>query len=267
MIGLALVWLSQVPFRLVEVWWDRRYDQAEAGYLEALFVNWFALGAEFLFICLALVIVMALAGGSRAAGGSARRPPSSCSRRCSRSSRRTSSSTRARRRAAAARGRAPLRRASRGPTAIRVDVEDVSRVHERTERLRGRVRADPADRPLETRCSTAASPTARCGSCSPTRSATTRAATSRRGSRWYALFAFPGAYLIARFTRRRGGMASPAAVPLSLFVARRALARLAAAAERDLAPPGGGGRLDGARDDQGRRVRTGARSATSPRRG
>ena len=35
---------------------------------------------------------------------------------------------------------------------------------------------------------------------------------------WYALFAFPGAYLIARFTRRRGGMAAPEAVPLSLLV-------------------------------------------------
>ena len=39
MIGLALVWLSQVPFGLAELWWDRRYDQAEVGYLEALFVE------------------------------------------------------------------------------------------------------------------------------------------------------------------------------------------------------------------------------------
>jgi STE24 endopeptidase len=34
---------------------------------------------------------------------------------------------------------------------------------------------------------------------------------------WYALFAFPGAFLIARITRRRGGMASPQAIPLSLL--------------------------------------------------
>jgi STE24 endopeptidase len=39
-----------------------------------------------------------------------------------------------------------------------------------------------------------------------------------KGIAWYALFAVPGAYLIARFTRRRGGMRSPEAVPLSLFV-------------------------------------------------
>jgi STE24 endopeptidase len=62
MIGLALVWISQVPFRLAEVWWDRRYDQTDSGYVETLFANWFQLGAEFLFICLALVIVMAIAG-------------------------------------------------------------------------------------------------------------------------------------------------------------------------------------------------------------
>jgi STE24 endopeptidase len=39
-----------------------------------------------------------------------------------------------------------------------------------------------------------------------------------KGIAWYALFAVPGAYLIARLTRRRGGMREPEAVPLSLFV-------------------------------------------------
>ena len=62
MIGLALVWISQVPFRLAEVWWDRRYDQTESGYVETLFSNWLELGAEFLFVCFALLVVMALAG-------------------------------------------------------------------------------------------------------------------------------------------------------------------------------------------------------------
>jgi STE24 endopeptidase len=62
MIGFALVWLSQVPFRLVEVWWDRRYDQTDSGYVETLFANWLALGAEFLFVSFALAVVMALAG-------------------------------------------------------------------------------------------------------------------------------------------------------------------------------------------------------------
>ena len=35
---------------------------------------------------------------------------------------------------------------------------------------------------------------------------------------WYALFAFPGAWAIARATRRRGGMSLPPAVPLALLV-------------------------------------------------
>ena len=39
-----------------------------------------------------------------------------------------------------------------------------------------------------------------------------------KGIAWYALFAFPGAYLIAVATRRRGGMREPAAMPLALLV-------------------------------------------------
>jgi STE24 endopeptidase len=39
-----------------------------------------------------------------------------------------------------------------------------------------------------------------------------------KGIAWYALFALPGAYLIAVATRRRGGMAEPRAVPLALLV-------------------------------------------------
>jgi STE24 endopeptidase len=35
---------------------------------------------------------------------------------------------------------------------------------------------------------------------------------------WYALFAIPGAFVIASLTKRRGGMARPEAVPLGLFV-------------------------------------------------
>jgi STE24 endopeptidase len=35
---------------------------------------------------------------------------------------------------------------------------------------------------------------------------------------WYALFAVPGAFIVARATRRRGGMRAPEAVPLGLLV-------------------------------------------------
>lgn len=39
-----------------------------------------------------------------------------------------------------------------------------------------------------------------------------------KGLGWYALFAVPGAFLLALATRRAGGMADPRAVPLSLVV-------------------------------------------------
>ena len=45
-----------------EVWWERRYDQIDSGYVESLFANWIMLGAEFLFVSFALVVVMAIAG-------------------------------------------------------------------------------------------------------------------------------------------------------------------------------------------------------------
>jgi Zn-dependent protease with chaperone function len=61
MIGFALVWIAQLPFTLADIWWQRRYGIVDAGYLEWLLENWLALGAEFLFICLWLLITMTLA--------------------------------------------------------------------------------------------------------------------------------------------------------------------------------------------------------------
>jgi STE24 endopeptidase len=62
MLGLALVWLSQLPFGLAGHWWDRRHDLTTQGYLPWALDGWGQLGAEFLSICLALLIVMAIAG-------------------------------------------------------------------------------------------------------------------------------------------------------------------------------------------------------------
>jgi STE24 endopeptidase len=39
-----------------------------------------------------------------------------------------------------------------------------------------------------------------------------------KGIGWFALFALPGAWVLMRLTRRRGGMGTPAAVPLALLV-------------------------------------------------
>ncbi len=62
MLGFAVVWLVQIPFGILDLWWQRRHDVSELGYLDWLVLNWFALGGEFLFVCLALLIVMGLAG-------------------------------------------------------------------------------------------------------------------------------------------------------------------------------------------------------------
>lgn len=65
MIGLALVWIAQLPFAAADVWWQKRYGIVTAGYLEWALQNWFLLGAQFLFICLWLLITMALAAPLR----------------------------------------------------------------------------------------------------------------------------------------------------------------------------------------------------------
>jgi Zn-dependent protease with chaperone function len=65
MIGLALVWIVQVPFGLAGHWWDRRHDITKVGYLEWAVTTYFSLGFAFLFLSLAILIVMALAAVTR----------------------------------------------------------------------------------------------------------------------------------------------------------------------------------------------------------
>ena len=61
MLGLALVWLVNLPFRLVGHWWALRYDVSDSGYVSWLLDDWILLGAQFVSLCLALLIVMGLA--------------------------------------------------------------------------------------------------------------------------------------------------------------------------------------------------------------
>ncbi len=61
MLGLAFAWLAGLPFRLAAHWWDRRYDLTDLDYLSWVFDDWAVLGAEFFSICIALLIVMGLA--------------------------------------------------------------------------------------------------------------------------------------------------------------------------------------------------------------
>ena len=61
MLGLAIVWLVRLPFRAAAHWWDRRHDLSDLDYVSWIFEDWAVLAAEFLSVCLALLIVMAFA--------------------------------------------------------------------------------------------------------------------------------------------------------------------------------------------------------------
>jgi STE24 endopeptidase len=216
MIGFGFVWLTQVPFRLVETWWDRRYDQTESGYVETLFANWLGLGAEFLFLSLALAIVMALAG---------RFPERWWI------------------------GAAPVFVALGALftfvypyTVFSEPLEDETLAADaiRYAELQGTA---PIPVRVEDVSDFTSAPNAYATGLGPSRRiflwstlvdgrfddgevrvvlAHEVAHHSRdhlpKGIAWYALFALPGTWLIALATRRRGGLGSPAAVPLSLLV-------------------------------------------------
>jgi STE24 endopeptidase len=61
MLGLGIVWLVQLPFSVAAHWWEHRHDQSKLGYLDWVLQDWELLAAEFLTICIALLIVMGLA--------------------------------------------------------------------------------------------------------------------------------------------------------------------------------------------------------------
>ena len=216
MIGLALVWISQVPFRLAEVWWDRRYDQTDSGYVETLFANWIELGAEFLFICFALVVVMALAGRfprrwwlgaapvfiGLAVLFSFIYPYLTPTERLERADLQAAG-----REYAAKQGIDPIPLRvedvtdfTSAPNAYAVGFGPSKRVVFWNTLLDGSFTDDEVKTVLAHEVAHHSSN------------------HLFEGVAWYALFALPGAWLIARVTRRRGGMANPAAVPLSLLV-------------------------------------------------
>ena len=217
MLGFALVWLVQLPFSIVGLWWDRRHHVSKVGYAELVFGGWLQLGVEFLFLCLAVLIVMGLAGvfrrswwlpGSAVFVGLALlftfvSPYLVTDAHAVRDERLAADASRL--------GRA------QGVGEVEVEVEDVDaytsaanayatglgpsrKVFLWNTLLDGRF----SDRQVRVVL------------------AHEFAHHSRdhlwKGIAWYALFAVPGAFLISRATRRRGGMARPEAVPLSLLV-------------------------------------------------
>jgi STE24 endopeptidase len=65
MLGFALVWLAEVPFGLASVWWERRHGVSHQGYPAYLLQSFLGLGGRFVFVSLALLVAMGLAGPLR----------------------------------------------------------------------------------------------------------------------------------------------------------------------------------------------------------
>ncbi len=215
MLGLAVAWISQLPFSVAEVWWERRYGILKTSYFDALFGGWLGLGGEFLAISLTLLIVMGLAGRFPRYWWIPAAPvfvaiaalfiftfPY------------LTDTHRLHDRALAADARRIAKQEGVGDVPVRV--EDVS-----------------SDTSLPNAEATGLGPSRRVILWDTLVDDFPRDEVRvvlgheyghlarhhlPKGLAWYALFALPGAYLIARFTRRRGGMAAPEAVPLSLLV-------------------------------------------------
>jgi STE24 endopeptidase len=62
MLGFALVWLAQAPFGVLALWWERRYDVSDEGYLSYLLESFLGLGSQFVFLCVGIGIMMGFAG-------------------------------------------------------------------------------------------------------------------------------------------------------------------------------------------------------------
>lgn len=218
MLAFGVVWLSQLPFDVAGLWWQRRYGITKVDYWELIFGGFVGLAGEFAFICLAIVIVMGLAGplgrrwwvaGAPAFAGLALlfafvfpwlQAPSTHKLRDT---------------TLAAEARAIARQEGVGE--IKVRVEDV---HEQTSAANAFAAGlGPSrivvlwDTLLDGRFS---------------REEVRFVLAHEFGHHarehiwkslaWYALFAVPGAFLITLATRRRGGLRQPASIPLALFV-------------------------------------------------
>jgi STE24 endopeptidase len=62
MLGFAFVWIAELPFGVAGLWWERRHGISKQGYLNLIVGSFVGLGSKFLFVCLAIGIVMGLAG-------------------------------------------------------------------------------------------------------------------------------------------------------------------------------------------------------------
>lgn len=217
MIGFGLVWLVEVPFSVAGNWWDRRHGVSKVGYGELVFGGWLALGVQFLFLSVSVLIVMGLAGifgdrwwipGSAVFIGLAALfvfiSPYTVTDAHAIGDRRLAADVR------------ELAR-QEGVPDVDVAVEDVDRYTSAANAYATGIGPsrkvflwntllDGRFTDSEVRVVVAHEFGHQARNHLP------------KGLAWYALFAIPGAWAIARITRRRGGMRAPEAVPLALLV-------------------------------------------------
>ena len=207
MLGFALVWLAQVPFDVLEVWWRHRYGLT-GSYAQVTVGNWFALGVQFVFLCAALAVVM---GFARRIGEWWWLPAAPCFIGLT------------------------LLFAFIAPWLLggkpyHADVRSLERI-EHVQDVPVRV-LDGFDEPNA--FATGLGPSRRVFLWRPILEPPFTPRMDRfvlahelghlahdhiwKSVGWDALFAFPGTFLLALATRRRGGMGRPSAVPLSIFV-------------------------------------------------
>ncbi len=217
MLGFAVLWLAEVPFSLAAVWWERRHGISHQGYLASLLSSFLSLGGTFLFVSLALLVTMAIAGvlarwwwavaAPIFAGLAllstflsvylipnthplAREPTAADVRRLARAE--GIPGTRA--------DVQDVKRQTTAPNAESVGFDSTRRVILWDTLLDGRFDRREVDVVVAHELGHLAH----------------RHTLKRVG--WLVLFLLPAAALVALFTRRRGGLARPEAVPIALFV-------------------------------------------------
>ena len=215
MLGFSLLWVAELPTDVLGVWWDRRHGVSHESYWTAVLGGWLGLGFSFLSLCLALAIVMGLA---RKLGDWWWLPAAPVFvgialffAFVSPYLTTTHSLTDPKLEATVAQLEA---KAQVGHVPVRIQnvSSDTSLPNAETEGIGPSRRVVVWDTLLDGRFS----------------AGEVRVVIAHelghvkrnhiwKSVGWYGLFAFPGAFLISRVARRRGGMGEPAAVPLAVL--------------------------------------------------
>lgn len=215
MLGFGLLWLADLPLEVLGLWWDRRHHLSHESYGHTLFGGWLTLGFAFVLLCVALGIVM---GFARLVGDwwwilaapvfvglvtlDAFVAPYLVKTRPIADPVLSASISNLEHKADV--GHVPIR--------VQDVSSDTSLPNAETEGLGPSRRVVIWNTLLDGRFSPAE----------------VRVVVAHelghvkrnhiwKSVAWYALFAFPGAYIISRVARRRGGMGEPAAIPLGLL--------------------------------------------------